>query len=83
MLEVTDEGFVPAVAEVPKGGGYTLVVTRRTDKTCATEIVMPALGTTTNLPLGETVRITIPAGAPDTLDYACAMDMIKGRLVAK
>jgi plastocyanin domain-containing protein len=72
-IAVTDDGFVPAVTAIPKGEAVTLAVTRKTDRTCAKY----------ELPLNETVRIELAAGQPDTLRYACPMDMIKGMIVAK
>src|SRR5436309_2798819 len=38
QLSVTDGGFEPARAEVPRGQACTLVITRKTDRTCAKEI---------------------------------------------
>lgn len=83
VIEVTDAGFVPAVAIVPKGQAVTLVVTRKTAATCATEMVFAANGDKHDLPLDQTVRIELPADRADTLNYACAMDMIKGQVVSK
>lgn len=83
VIEVTDAGFVPAVANVPKGQAVTLVVTRKTAATCATEMVFAGSGAKHDLPLDQTVRIELPANRSDTLDYACAMDMIKGKVVSR
>ena len=83
QLEVTDRGFVPAQAVVPKGQAVTLVVTRKTDQTCATEIVLPRLNQRHALPLNQPVRIAIPAGVEDTLNYACGMNMLGGTIVAR
>lgn len=82
-ITVTDEGFVPAVVEIPKNEAVTLVVTRKTDRTCATEMIFAETGARHDLPLDQVVRIELPAGQPDTLHYACAMDMIKGVVVAR
>jgi len=82
-IEVTDAGFVPAVVTVPKGQAVTLVVTRKTAQTCATEMVYAHNKEKHDLPLDQTVRIELPADRPDTLDYACAMDMIKGQVVSR
>src|SRR5205085_11447444 len=41
-ISVTEEGCVPASAPVAAGRPVTLVVTRKTTKTCANELVMPA-----------------------------------------
>lgn len=82
-IEVTEAGFVPAIAEVPKGQAVTLVMTRKTTQTCATEMVFAANGEKHALPLNQAVRIELPADHADTLAYACGMDMIKGQIVAK
>jgi plastocyanin domain-containing protein len=78
---VTDRGFEPAETKVPKGRPVTLVVTRTTDQTCATEMVFAGLEKRHDLPLNQPVRITLPAGEGGTLNYACGMDMIKGSIV--
>jgi plastocyanin domain-containing protein len=82
-ISVTENGFEPAVVTVPRGKPVTLIVTRRTDRTCATELVFDAPGPRVELPLGKPVRIDLAAGVQDTLRYACGMDMVRGMLVAK
>jgi plastocyanin domain-containing protein len=82
-IAVTDDGFVPAETVIPKNEAVTLVVTRKTDRTCATSMVFAESGEKHELPLNETVRIELAAGQPDTLHYACPMDMIKGMIVAR
>jgi plastocyanin domain-containing protein len=83
VIRVTEKGFEPAVTVVEKGRPVTLLVTRKTDRTCATELVFAGIDTTFDLPLHRTVRIELPADLGDTLRYACAMDMIKGLVVAR
>ena len=82
-IEVTDAGFVPPVVTVPHGQPYTLAVTRRTDTTCATEIVFDATGQKYTLPMNETVKIAMPAADAETLEYACGMGMLKGQVVVR
>jgi plastocyanin domain-containing protein len=82
-IEVTDEGFVPATVTVPKGKPATLVFTRKVDGTCATSVVFTASGEKHDLPLKQAVRVTLPAERPDTLDYACGMNMLSGEVVSK
>ena len=82
-VTVTENGFEPAVASVPRGKPVTLVVTRRTDQTCATDMMFEGTGQRYELPLGKPVRIDLAAGVRDTLRYACGMDMIHGMIVAK
>ena len=83
QLAVTDRGFEPARAVVPRGQALILVVTRKTDQTCAKEIVIPGLNQRRMLPLNQSVRIAIPAGVADTLNYVCGMNMLGGTVVAK
>jgi plastocyanin domain-containing protein len=82
-IEVTDAGFVPAVVTVPRGRPYTLVVTRKVEATCATELVFDQSGDRYALPLDQTVRIPMPAAGAETLAYACGMGMLRGRVVVK
>ena len=82
-ITVTDRGFEPALSRVPAGKPVTLVVTRKTDQTCATEIVIPMLHRRVALPLNQTVRVDIPGGIADTLGYECGMGMITGTIVAQ
>ena len=82
-ISVTEDGFVPNEVTVPFGRPVTLVVTRRTDKTCATELVMPAMDIKQALPLDEAVEVTFTPKARGTLDYACGMDMVKGKVIVK
>ena len=81
-LEATSEGFVPEQVVIPADRPVTLLVTRRTDQTCAREMVFVG-GATHELPLKREVRIPVQLAAGDTLHYACGMDMWKGTLVAK
>ena len=82
-IAVTEDGFVPANAVVKQGGPVTLVVTRKTDKTCATEIVIKDYGINQPLPLGQPVKVTLTPRERGTIGYACAMDMIKGTLTVE
>lgn len=82
-IEVTDAGFVPATVTLPKGKPATLVFTRKIEETCAKEVVFTASGEKHDLPLKQPVRVTLPADRPDTLDYACGMNMLTGKVVSE
>jgi len=82
-ITVTEKGFEPEVVTVEAGRPVTLVVTRTTAKTCATELVMPARGINQPLPLGQAVEITFTPDKPGELTYACAMDMYKGKVIVR
>lgn len=79
-LTVTEDGFVPAEVRVKKGQPVQLEVTRLTNRTCATEIVMKDFGVNQPLPLGKVVSVTVTPKGPGAYRFACAMDMIAGTL---
>jgi plastocyanin domain-containing protein len=77
-ISVTENGFEPAVVTVPAGKPVTLVVTRKTDRTCARDFVMAAKGIAQPLPLDEPVEIQLGPENSGDLGYACGMDMFRG-----
>lgn len=79
-MQVTDEGFVPSQVKVQKGQKTRLVITRKTDRTCATEIVIKDYGINTPLPLNKAVNVELTPKASGEIKYACAMNMIGGVL---
>jgi plastocyanin domain-containing protein len=83
QLVVTDAGFQPAEVAVAKDRPIRLTVTRKTNQTCATEIVFKEIDVKKDLPLDQPVTIDLPAQQSGTLNYACAMNMIKGSLVVQ
>ena len=77
-MTVTSKGFEPAAVEVKKGEPVTLVVTRKTDKTCATDIVIDEVGIKQPLPLDTPVKVTFTPTRSGELRYGCAMDKMVG-----
>ena len=82
-ITVTEEGFEPKSVEVVAGQPVTLVVTRRTEQTCATDLVIPDYDIRRDLPLNKSVEITFVPLEPGAIRYACGMDMIEGTVVAR
>jgi plastocyanin domain-containing protein len=78
QVTVTDMGFQPKDITIAKGQAAVLVITRKTDSTCATEAVFAETGKKYDLPLNQAVRIDLAGVSPGTLHYACAMGMEKG-----
>ena len=82
-IAVTSKGFEPASVRVKAGHPVRLVVTRKTDRTCATDIVIKDFGINRPLPLNEPVEVTFTPKKPGKIRFACAMDMIAGELAAE
>jgi len=82
-MAVTNDGFVPSQGRVHVGQPVTLVVTRKVERTCATDIVIKDYGVNKPLPLGQPVTVTFTPTAPGPIRYSCAMNMVAGELVAE
>lgn len=82
-IHVTSDGFVPSRAIAPRGKPVTLVVTRETDETCVSGMVIAGNDKQWDLPLHRAVRIDLAQGVTDTLRYVCTMGMEHGEVVAE
>ena len=80
-IEVTADGFVPAVTHIPSGTPVRLRFTRRVEDTCVTEVVFASLKIRRDLPVNQAVVIQLPPQPPGVLDFACGMKMVKGQIV--
>ena len=82
-LSVTDKGFEPDSITVKKGEPVHLLVTRKTDSTCATAIDIKDLGIRKELPLNKAVAIDFTPQKTGEIHYLCGMGMIGGTLVVQ
>ena len=80
-ITVDDKGFTPSAVTLKKGGPGTLVFTRTTDETCATEVVFPELNVKKPLPKNTPVTIAIPTDKEQKLTFQCGMGMYKSSVV--
>lgn len=78
-LSVTEKGYEPSPVSLRKGEPVKLVVTRTTDKTCATELILEDYNINAALPLNQPVEIAFTPEKSGKLVYGCAMGkMISG-----
>ena len=78
-LQVTERGFEPHNVKVKRGEPVKLLVTRKTDQTCARELVLDEYGINVKLPLDTEVAIAFTPTKSGELTYGCSMDkMISG-----
>ncbi len=82
-ITVTSDGFQPAEIKTQAGVPLRLVITRKTDRTCAKEVVIKDLGIHKPLPLDQPVTVDITPKKTGQLRYACGMDMISGVIVVE
>ncbi len=82
-VAVTDAGFVPAKIDVKKGERVQLVVTRKTDATCAKAIVIKDQKVNADLPLNKAVTVDVKTDKAGNIHFSCPMDMITGEITVK
>ena len=75
-LSVTEKGFEPTPIQVKKDEPLKLVITRKTEHTCANEIVIKDYGITQELPLNTPVEVSFTPTRSGTLKYGCGMGMM-------
>lgn len=81
-VSVTAKGFEPKEIRVKLGEQLNLVITRKTDETCATEIVIDEHNIKQALPLNQAVTVSFTPKKSGTLKYGCGMNkMINARIV--
>jgi plastocyanin domain-containing protein len=80
-MTITDKGFEPQNIRVKKGEPVTLIITRKSDATCATEIVIDDPKVHTKLPLNQAVTVTFTPQKSGKLKYGCAMNKMIGGVI--
>jgi plastocyanin domain-containing protein len=80
-IAVTENGFEPTPIVVKKGEPLKLVITRKTDKTCAKSVVFDDPKLKKALPLNEPVEIAFTPSKSGELKYGCAMGKMIGGII--
>jgi len=76
VVQVTAEGFVPDKIQAQAGKPITLAITRKTDRTCARELLIKGVDGKTELPLNREVEITYTPTEAGLVPFGCAMGMM-------
>lgn len=82
-ITVDDKGYTPAAIEVQVGKPVELTFTRKSDKTCATEVVLPDYKIKAALPLNKPVKVKFTPKKAGSIAFACGMGMFRGQIIAK
>jgi hypothetical protein len=80
-ITADENGFKPSSVSFKRGAPASLVFTRTSDETCATEVVFPELKVKKDLPKGQPVTIEIPTDKEQKLTFQCGMGMYKSAVV--
>lgn len=77
-ITVTENGFEPKGIDVKPNVPVVLKVTRKTDSTCSTQIQIPSKKIKKDLPLNETVSISVGKLEKGEIRFGCGMSMMDG-----
>jgi plastocyanin domain-containing protein len=83
ILSVTENGFEPSTINVKPGTNVDLKITRKTNSTCAREILIPSKNIKKELPLNKAVNIQTGKLERGEITFACGMNMVTGVIVVK
>jgi len=81
-VEINDKGFEPSSLKLKAGMRAKVTFVRKTDSTCAKEVVIKEYGINRKLPLNEPVTVEFTPRKGE-FNFACGMDMIKGKLIVE
>ncbi len=81
QMSVTEKGFEPNLVKVKKDETVNLVITRKTERTCATSIVIDDYGVNMKLPLNTPVTVTFTPTKSGEVRYGCASGKMVGGIL--
>ncbi len=83
-ISVTEDGFEPTPIKVKKDEPLKLVVTRKTQATCAKKLVLDEANVSVDLPLNKPVEVLFTPKKSGRVKYGCQMGkMISGILIVE
>ena len=81
-VEVNSKGFEPDSLKLKVGVPAKVTFVRKTDETCAKDVVIKEYGIERKLPLNEPVTVEFTPRKGE-FSFACGMSMIKGKLIVE
>jgi plastocyanin len=81
-VEVNSNGFRPSSLKLKAGVPAKVTFVRKTDETCAKEVVIKEYNIDRKLPLNEPVTVEFTPRKGE-FTFACGMDMLKGKLIVE
>lgn len=80
-VQVTEKGFIPNTINVQPDTTVVLKVTRTTDATCSTEILVPSKNIKKKLPLNKTVSVSLGKLNQGEVRFGCGMNLMDSGVV--
>lgn len=80
---ITEQGFTPYNIRLRRGVPARITFLRKTDATCAKEVVISAYGINRSLPLNQAVVISFTPKKSGEVSFTCGMNMMRGKLLVR
>ena len=80
---VADGVYTPARIEVASGQPVRLRFLRKDPSACAEKVIFADLGVAADLPLNQSVEVTVSAAQPGEYSFTCQMQMYRGALIVR
>lgn len=81
-VEITEQGFQPESLNLKANVPARITFVRRTDTTCAKEVVIEDYDIKKKLPLNEPVVVELTPKKSD-FTYTCGMNMLRGKVIVQ
>ena len=82
-VKITERGFEPVSLKLRRGVAARITFLRTTEQTCAKEIVLRDFGIKRDLPLNQSVVITLMPKTKGEFSFTCGMNMMRGKLIVQ
>jgi plastocyanin domain-containing protein len=82
-MTLADSGVTPTEVKATKGEPLRLAITRKTDATCATQLVVKEYGINQPLPLNKTVYVDLTPKESGSVRLMCGMGMKLATMVVQ
>lgn len=82
-VEITKQGYQPVSITLRRGILARITFVRKTEATCAKEVVFPEYGIKRELPLDTPVVISFTPNKKGEFTFSCGMDMMRGKLIVR
>jgi plastocyanin domain-containing protein len=82
-VEVDKMGFQPGSLTLKRGQPAEITFVRKTDQTCATEVVFADYGVRRDLPLNQAVIVRFTPTKAGDFSFTCGMNMHRGKLIVR
>ncbi|HRI05164.1 MAG TPA: cupredoxin domain-containing protein [Pyrinomonadaceae bacterium] len=80
---INEQGYSPGSFRLRKGVPARVTFLRTTDRTCGTEIVIPAYGINRQLPLDRSVSVSFTPKRTGEFGFTCGMNMMHGKIIVR